>query len=164
MKKLLALFIAGVVVLSGCSSIQPAEDEVMTEEQDTEETQELEEEIENPPAAEAPTAEAPTTEASAETESAEIAEIVLAKCITEAGAKLYTASWCGHCKNQKEAFKEGAEYLDNTECAEDDGWADACTDAGVKAVPTWIFADGTVKTGNTPLSKLAELTDCTYNI
>ncbi len=173
MKKLIALFIAGLVVLSGCTWFQqPAEEkpeDTVMEEETVEDTQEptepdeseepeddteLEEEIENPPTAEAPVAEA----------SGETAEVVLAKCITESGAKLYTASWCGHCKNQKDAFKKGSKYLDNTECAEEDGWADACTDAGVKAVPTWIFADGTVQTGNTPLSKLAELTDCTYNI
>ena len=161
MKKLFILFVVGLIFFSGCTWFQqPAEekpeDTMVEEPADSDESDddtELEEEIENPPAAEAPAAEA----------SGEKAEIVLAKCITESGAKLYTASWCGHCEHQKDAFKEGVEYLNNTECAEDNGWADACTNAGVKAVPTWIFGDGTVQTGNTPLSKLAELTDCTYN-
>ena len=90
-------------------------------------------------------------------------KIALAKCLNENGVKLYTASWCGHCKKQKEAFGEGLAYLNNTECAEGDGWAQACTDAGVKAVPTWIYADGTVKTGNTPLATLAKANGCTYN-
>jgi len=58
---------------------------------------------------------------------------------------------------------DGLEYLNDTECAEGDGWAQACDEANVKAVPTWIFGDGTVKTGNTPLAKLAELTGCEYN-
>jgi len=95
--------------------------------------------------------------------SSESAEIVLAKCMTDSGAKLFTAKWCGHCKSQKAAFGDGLEYLNDTECAEGDGWAQACDEANVKAVPTWIFGDGTVKTGNTPLAKLAELTGCEYN-
>ncbi|MBA4336441.1 hypothetical protein C0416_01530 [bacterium] len=90
------------------------------------------------------------------------AEVILAKCLTASGAKLYTASWCGHCKNQKDAFGDGLEYLNNTECADEDGWAQACTDAGVKAVPTWIFGDGTTKSGNTPLATLAALNGCKY--
>jgi hypothetical protein len=96
------------------------------------------------------------------TEADETPEITLAKCLTASGAKLYTASWCGHCKNQKAAFGAGLEYLKNTECADGDGWAQACTDAGVKAVPTWIFGNGTTKSGNTPLATLAELNGCKY--
>jgi len=92
----------------------------------------------------------------------ETPEVTLAKCLTESGAKLYTASWCGHCKNQKAAFGAGLEYLKNTECADGDGWAQACTDAGVKAVPAWIFGDGTTRSGNTPLATLAELNGCKY--
>lgn len=93
----------------------------------------------------------------------EVKEITLAKCLTENGAKLYTASWCGHCNDQKEAFGEGLEYLNNTECAVDDGWADVCTEAEIKGVPTWIFGDGTRQSGNTSLVKLASLGGCTYN-
>ena len=89
-------------------------------------------------------------------------EVKLAKCLTEKGVKLYTASWCGHCKHQKESFKDGLEYLNNIECAAFGGWSKECTDAGVKAVPAWIFADGSMKTGDTPLSVLAEENGCTY--
>lgn len=89
-------------------------------------------------------------------------EIALAKCLTENGAKLYTAEWCGHCQNQKEAFGDGLEYLDNTECAETDEWAQDCKDADISSVPTWVFADGTRQAGNTALDKLASLAGCTY--
>jgi hypothetical protein len=154
MKKLLPLLVLGLLIFSGCSWFQqPAAEEETTV---VEEEPAMEEEpavIEEPIVEEEPT----TAEASSESP-----EVVLAKCITESGAKLYTAVWCGHCKNQKAAFGDGLEYLDNTECAVGDGWAQECTDAGVKAVPTWIFGDGTSKSGNTPLATLADLTGCTY--
>ncbi len=94
---------------------------------------------------------------------AENPEILLAKCLTEKGVKLYTASWCGHCQNQKAAFGDGVEYLNNTECAEGDGWAQECKDADVKSVPTWIFPDGQMKTGTQSLSELAKLAGCVYS-
>jgi hypothetical protein len=90
------------------------------------------------------------------------AEVVLAQCLTANGAKLYTASWCGHCQNQKAAFLDGVEYIDHTECAVDDGWAKECKDAEIESVPTWVFADGTTKSGNTPLADLADRADCIY--
>lgn len=89
-------------------------------------------------------------------------EIALAKCLTEKGAKLFTASWCGHCTAQKEAFGAGLEFLDNTECAEDKGWAQVCEDAGIESVPTWVFGNGTKQSGNTDLAKLAKLGGCEY--
>lgn len=91
------------------------------------------------------------------------AEVILAQCLTATGAKLYTASWCGHCQNQKAAFLDGLEYLDHTDCAVDEGWAPVCKDAGIEAVPTWVFADGTTKAGNTPLVDLAARAECTYS-
>ncbi len=131
-KVILAIF--GIFLLAGCEAVEVVEE---------------------------PIAE-PVVEAEAASEPVEAKEIVLAKCMTASGAKLYTASWCGHCQNQKEAFGEGLQYLDNIECAAFGGWAQECTDAGVKAVPTWIFGDGTTRSGNTPLATLASLTNCTY--
>lgn len=173
MKKLLPLLVVGLVVLSGCSWLQQAAPEDTSEAISDEEIQSIKDTIEENEAVndedslmEDDSVENDevenddVVEAAADSDSPEVA---LAKCITESGAKLYTASWCGHCKNQKEAFGDALEFLDNTECAEGDGWAQACTDAGVKAVPTWIFGDGTSKSGNTPLATLAELTGCEYN-
>ncbi|MBD3156867.1 hypothetical protein GF369_03490 [Candidatus Peregrinibacteria bacterium] len=93
---------------------------------------------------------------------AQAAEVALAQCLTEKGATLYTASWCGHCQSQKAAFGEGIQYLDNVECAAFGGWSQECEEAGVEAVPTWIFGDGTEKLGNTPLETLAALNNCEY--
>lgn len=90
------------------------------------------------------------------------AEVILAQCLTANGAKLYTASWCGHCQNQKAAFLDGVEYIDHTECAVDDGWAQECKDAEIESVPTWVFADETTKSGNTPLATLADRAGCIY--
>jgi hypothetical protein len=92
----------------------------------------------------------------------ESAEAKLAKCMTEKGAKLYTASTCPHCKVQKELFKDGLKYLDNTECKAMDGWAQACIDNEINSVPTWIFADGQRLSGSTPLEALAAKTGCEY--
>ncbi|MCD6110019.1 hypothetical protein J7J83_04645 [bacterium] len=97
-----------------------------------------------------------------EIEATESKEVTLAKCLTEKGAKLYTALWCGHCKKQKEAFGDGLEYLDNIDCAEEKGWSQTCKDLDIMGVPTWIFADGTRKTGETSLPDLAKKAGCTY--
>lgn len=106
----------------------------------------------------------PETEPEPEEEEtvAQSAEIALAQCLTEKGATLYTASWCGHCQSQKAEFGEGLQYLDNVECAAFGGWSQECKDAGVEAVPTWIFGDGAEKLGNTPLETLAALNNCEY--
>jgi len=90
------------------------------------------------------------------------AKIALAKCLNDKGVKLYTAKWCGHCQKQKKEFGQGVEYLNNTDCAKDGGWSDVCKDANITAVPTWVYADGTVKTGETALEALAKANGCTY--
>ena len=184
--------ILGLLVFVGCDSVVEEVELTLNEEPAMEETveEEVEEEIEveedetalepepiqepapvvvPEPAVIEPIPEPePIHEASAapmpepEPEPLESKEVTLAKCLTENGAKLFTASWCGHCNNQKAAFGDGLAYLDNTECAVDGGWAAACTEAGVKAVPAWQFADGTTKMGNTPLATLASLGGCTY--
>lgn len=149
MKKLAIILLISIFFLVGCDWFQAPAADPVNEPDPTEEPTAVEEpaEVEEP------------VEAAADSEEKEIA---LAKCLTESGAKLYTASWCGHCKAQKEAFGDGLEYLDNTECAEGEGWAQACEDADITSVPTWVFADGTIKKGNTPLADLAELAGCEY--
>ena len=92
----------------------------------------------------------------------ETPEILLAKCLTEKGTKLYTASTCPHCIKQKALFNDGVSFLPDTECAGKDGWAKVCLDAGVDAVPTWIFANREKLTGQTLLATLAEKSGCTY--
>lgn len=89
-------------------------------------------------------------------------EVALAKCLTDKGVKLYTSPWCGYCQLQKEAFRDGVRYLNEIDCSAMDGWSIACKEAGITAVPAWVFPDGTTKTGATPLEQLAELTECSY--
>jgi hypothetical protein len=168
MKKtvLLLLFILLAFSFTGCDQQTEPEETAEPERQQEQTVEEPEEEpAEAEPAPEDADEEAlePADDTNEAEPSAESPEVVLAKCMTEKGTKLYTATWCGHCQNQKEAFKEGLEYLDNVECAAMDGWSVACKDAGVKAVPAWVLPDGTMETGAMPLAKLASLTGCPYN-
>ncbi|MFC1810912.1 hypothetical protein ACFLZH_05410 [Patescibacteria group bacterium] len=167
MKKLLALFIISLLVFSGCdwfntapADVDDGDNGTVVEKTDTTPTDEPEE-VDEPEDTEP----AEEEEAPAATDSGnESAEVLLAKCLAESGATLYAASWCGHCKDQKAAFGDALEFVNQVECAGDDDWTQECTDADVSAVPTWIFGDGTVKTGNTPLATLAEKSGCTYDI
>jgi hypothetical protein len=145
----IAILAISTTFLVGCSLFAAEGDTQQVQEEQTpqEEGQMEEQEPEETPVEE------PTTES---------AEILLAKCLTEKGTKLYTATWCGHCQNQKAAFKDGLQYLDNVECADGDTWSQACKDAEVQAVPTWIFGDGEKLSGNRPLAQIAEAAGCDY--
>lgn len=67
----------------------------------------------------------------------------LAKELTAQGAKMYGASWCGHCKEQKEAFGEAWKYVTYVECSAPEGeQTPACVAADIQGYPTWIFKDG----------------------
>lgn len=154
-----------VFIFSACNQpVQVAEEDVT--QSDHQEQQEVEEPVAEPEPELEPEPE-PESEPVAEPEPedetvAQSPEVALAQCLTEKGATLYTASWCGHCQTQKAEFGEGLEYLDSVECAAFGGWSQECKDAGVEAVPTWIFGDGTEKLGNTPLETLAALNNCDY--
>jgi len=89
----------------------------------------------------------------------------LAKCLTEKGVKFYGAYWCGHCKNQKDMFKDAVKYVPYIECIDEKtgGLIKECEAAGIEAFPTWILADGTKQMGEIPLSELAQLTGCPAN-
>lgn len=86
----------------------------------------------------------------------------LAKCITEKGAKFYGASWCSHCKSQKEMFGEAAAFLPYVECSTPDGESqlDVCKDNNITSYPTWEFSDGSRELGEVSLEKLSEKTGC----
>jgi len=86
-----------------------------------------------------------------------------AKCLTEKGAKMYGAFWCPHCQNQKAEFSSSFQYVNYQECTvngQQNSFAQACQDAGIKGYPTWKFPDGTVKEGEVPLADLAKITGC----
>ncbi len=92
----------------------------------------------------------------------EVSTKELAQCLTESGAKLYGAYWCGHCGSQKEMFGEDLNFVPYVECDPGGENADpeACSEAGIRAYPTWIFGDGSVLIGTQQLETLAEKVDC----
>ncbi len=85
-----------------------------------------------------------------------------AECLTEKGVKMYGAWWCPHCQSQKRAFGAAFSSVDYTECSPPGGRSmlPVCTEAGVESFPTWVFSDGTRKTGDQPLTILAEASGC----
>lgn len=85
-----------------------------------------------------------------------------AQCLTEKGAKLYAASTCGYCKKQKDLFGSSLQYLDAIECYDSSagGWTEACQEAGIQGVPTWILSDDSELVGLQALEALAEKTGC----
>lgn len=86
-----------------------------------------------------------------------------AKCLAEKGAKMYGAFWCGHCKNQKDAFDSSFRYVNYQECTIDgqqNSFAQVCKDADIKGYPTWKFSDGTKQEGEVSMSDLAKKTGC----
>ncbi len=91
-----------------------------------------------------------------------------AKCLGEKGAEFYGAFWCPHCQGQKAMFGRAEKYLPYIECSTPDAKAQLqiCRDKGVKAYPTWIFADGSAmvpaegQNDGISLTELAQKTAC----
>ncbi|MGV8084852.1 MAG: protein disulfide isomerase family protein [Candidatus Bilamarchaeum sp.] len=85
-----------------------------------------------------------------------------AKCLTEKGAKFYGASWCPHCKEQKEMFGNSMKYVNYIECATPDGSGQTriCSDANIKGYPTWEFVDGSKQSGKLTFEELSAKTNC----
>ena len=84
-----------------------------------------------------------------------------AKCLTDQGAELYGAEWCPHCQEQKELFGASLEFIDYTECTEDQ---QKCDDEGIKYLPTWKFKDGTSDSGVKPFGYFADKTGCVLQL
>lgn len=82
----------------------------------------------------------------------------LAKDLSKKGMVMYGASWCGHCKKQKEAFGDAVKYIDYVECdaATSGSNPDECTAKKVEGYPTWIYQDKQYS-GEQSLDKLAEI-------
>ena len=85
-----------------------------------------------------------------------------ATCLKDSGTKFYGTFWCPHCQNQKAMFGSSAKLLPYIECSTPDGkdQMPICTEAGVTGYPTWVFPDGSVKTGEVQLETLSEATKC----
>lgn len=78
-----------------------------------------------------------------------------AKCVTDAGAKMYGTETCPHCQNQKALFGESFQYINYTDCMQN---PNAC--AGIDRVPTWEFSDGVQEVGEKTFAELADKTKC----
>lgn len=85
-----------------------------------------------------------------------------ATCLKDSGTKFYGAFWCPHCQNQKQLFGSSQKLLPYVECSTPDGkgQTDICIEKKIEGYPTWIFANGIIKTGELPLKDLAAQTSC----
>jgi uncharacterized membrane protein/glutaredoxin len=84
----------------------------------------------------------------------------LALHLSAHGAKMYGASWCPHCIEQKEMFGASARRLPYVECStgpQGSPQAAACLALGIKRYPTWIIDGRRYEEELTP-ARLAELT------
>lgn len=109
-------------------------------------------------------AEATEADAAPLTEEQRVA--ALAECLTASGARLYGASWCPHCQNQKAAFGEASGSIVYVECADETsgtGQSAACAEAEITNYPTWIFGDGTRVTGQRQFWELARKSGCGWD-
>lgn len=83
-----------------------------------------------------------------------------AKCLADKGAIMYGASWCSHCKAQKELFGNSFQYVNYVECVKN---KETCLSAGIEGYPTWVFADGTEQSGEMSLVSLSQRTGCSLS-
>ena len=85
-----------------------------------------------------------------------------AQCLADQGATFYGAFWCPRCREQKALFGRAQRFLPYVECspASGQGMLPVCREAGVRAYPTWDFADGSRQEGVLSLSQLAAATGC----
>lgn len=83
----------------------------------------------------------------------------LARCLTERGAIIYSTPWCGACRRQKELFGSYAELLNQVDCTQE---RQRCQEARIRAVPTWVFSDGTRHEGILSLRELARRAGCPW--
>lgn len=84
-----------------------------------------------------------------------------AQCVADSDAKMYGASWCSACNQQKSTLGNVKE-IPYVECSEPDGRTQTqiCIDEGIEGYPTWKFADNTTHTGVLSKAELSERTGC----
>ena len=86
-----------------------------------------------------------------------------AQCLTDSGARMYGASWCPHCKDQKDAFGDSFSKVTYIECATPGNpnvMTQECKDAGLEGYPTWEFGDGSRLSGFQEFQALADKSSC----
>ncbi|MFM8658954.1 MAG: thioredoxin domain-containing protein [Candidatus Nitrosotenuis sp.] len=87
-------------------------------------------------------------------------------CLNQKNIKMYGASWCPHCQEQKKMFGASQKYLDYVECSTSDGkgQTEICKNNQITSYPTWELANGTRLVGSLSFEKLAEISDCKLNL
>ena len=85
-----------------------------------------------------------------------------AQCLTDKGAKMWGAWWCGHCADQKALFgKKSFGKINYIECSTSNRQQTPyCDDNGVKGYPTWDFANGSRESRVLTLEELSQKTGC----
>jgi len=85
-----------------------------------------------------------------------------AQCLTDKGAKMYGASWCSHCQEQKKLFGQSWDKVNYIECATkgNSGQNEVCNIAGIESYPTWTFADKNPIPGVLSMQQLSSFTGC----
>jgi uncharacterized membrane protein len=84
----------------------------------------------------------------------------LAMHLTQRGVKMYGASWCPHCVDQKEIFGASARRIPYVECSTGgprSAMSSACQAARITSYPTWII-DGKRIQEVLTLQQLADMT------
>ena len=86
-------------------------------------------------------------------------------CLDREGAIFYGTSWCPKCRAQNDLLGGAARYVHYVECSADGGRevTQECEDAGIKAFPTWVFADGSRQSGRLSVEALAAHTGCSLD-
>jgi len=84
------------------------------------------------------------------------------RCLKSRGATFYGASWCPHCRAQREALGDAMDFVRYVECSADDGrdTTAACRAARIDGYPTWTFGDGSRVSGKQSLAALSAKTKC----
>ena len=85
------------------------------------------------------------------------------RCLTREGAIFYGASWCPHCRAQRQTLGDAMSHVHYVECSlngERGQSVAACKAAEVNSYPTWVFADGSRAHGEQTLAVLAQKTGC----
>lgn len=86
----------------------------------------------------------------------------LATCLTQKHVIFYGASWCPHCKEQREIFGSAFKDVPYVECSNDESLPakPECLDKKIDRYPTWIGDDGQKVVGVYKLETLAKKFGC----
>jgi glutaredoxin len=86
---------------------------------------------------------------------------IFSQCLQDSGAKFYGASWCPHCKEQKELLNN-SKNMPYVECAipNSNEQVPICGMNKIESYPTWVFADGSRESGALSLEILSQKTSC----